>query len=472
MVSIRLEDGEANPMALHEIEKGLDIPLAGAPIQAIAGTALPTRVGVVADDFPGMKPAMRVAEGDTVQRGQVLFEDRKTPGVLHTAPGAGRVVAINRGAKRALQSVVIALSETEQRGEPEASEVVSFQSYTGAAVADLSRQQVVALLVESGQWAALRTRPFSKVPGPDTTPHAVFVTAMDTNPHAPLPDVVIEQRREDFALGLEVVAKLTDGTTYLCADLHSDVARGVEAPVALEHFTGPHPAGNAGLHVHQLDPVGRKKTVWTVGYQDVIAIGSLFATGELDISRVIAISGPAVEEPRLVVTRLGASIEDLAGDEGTGAEVRLISGSVLSGKKANGDVFGYLGRYDRQVSVLAEGRERVFLGWLTPGWNAFSSLPIYLSRLFGSKRFPLTTTTNGSPRAMVPIGAYERVMPMDVLPTFLLRALVVGDVEEAEKLGALELDEEDLALCSFVCPGKVDYGPLLRKNLEMIEKEG
>ncbi len=459
-------------MAVHEIVKGLDIPLAGAPVQAIQGSVLPTRVGVVADDFPGMKPAMRVAEGDTVKRGQVLFEDRRTPGVQHTAPGAGRVVAINRGAKRALQSVVIALSETERRGEPETSEVVSFESYTGAPVSDLSRPQIVALLVESGQWAGLRTRPFSKVPAPDSTPHAIFVTAIDTNPHAPLPDVVIEQRRDDFARGLDVVVRLTPGTTYLCADLHSDVARGVHAPVQLEHFTGPHPAGDAGVHVHRLDPVSRQKTVWTLGYQDVIAMGSLFATGELDISRVISISGPAVAEPRLVVTRLGASIEDLAGAEGNGAEVRLIAGSVLSGKKANGDVFGYLGRYDRQLSVLAEGRERVFLGWLTPGWNAFSSLPIYLSRLFKSRRFPLTTTTHGSPRAMVPIGTYERVMPMDVLPTFLLRALVVGDVEEAEKLGALELDEEDLALCSFVCPGKVEYGPLLRKNLEMIEKEG
>jgi Na+-transporting NADH:ubiquinone oxidoreductase subunit A len=382
------------------------------------------------------------------------------------------VVAVNRGAKRVLQSVVIALSESEQRGEPEASEVVDFASYTGVVASELTREQVVALLVESGQWAALRTRPFSKVPTPDGTPHSIFITAMDTNPHAPLPDVVIEQRRDDFARGVDVVSKLSDGATYLCADLHSDVARGVEADVQLEHFTGPHPAGNAGLHVHTLDPVGRNKTVWTVGYQDVIAIGSLFATGELDISRVISISGPAVAEPRLVVTRLGASIEDLAGAEGSGSEVRLISGSVLSGKKANGDVFGYLGRYDRQISVLSEGRERIFMGWLTPGWNAFSSLPIYLSRLFRNKRFTLTTTTNGSPRAMVPIGAYERVMPMDVLPTFLLRALVVGDVEEAEKLGALELEEEDLALCSFVCPGKYEYGPLLRKNLEIIEKEG
>ena len=459
-------------MALHEIHKGLDVPISGAPIQAIRELALPTRVAVVADDFPGMKPRMCVEEGQTVKRGQVLFEDRRSVGVLHTAPGAGRVAGIYRGARRVLQSVVIALSEGEQRGEPAESEIVRFERYTGSPPAEATRQQIVDLLVESGQWTAFRTRPFSQVPVPDTAPEAIFVTAIDTNPLAPLPDVVIERRREDFVRGLAIVAKLTEGTTYLCVGAHSEVDRGVPQVIAVERFSGPHPAGNAGLHIHLLEPVSRHKTVWTVGYQDVIAIGHLFATGRLDVERVISIAGPAVADPRLVRTRLGASVEDLAGGERKGSEVRLIAGSVLSGKTANGDVWGHLGRYDNQISVLREGRERVFLGWLTPGWNAFSALPIYLSRFFPSRRFPMSTTTNGSPRAMVPIGTYERVMPMDILPTFLLRALVVGDVEEAEKLGALELDEEDVALCSFVCPGKTDYGPLLRRNLAIIEKEG
>ncbi len=468
-------------MHVHEIKKGLDLPLSGEPVNAIHGEILPTRVAVVADDFPGMKPAMRVEEDEVVRRGQVLFEDRKCPGVLHTAPGAGRIKRINRGARRVLQSIVIALSEAEKAGRDDPNERVAFSAYTGRPASELKRQQVVDLLVESGQWTALRTRPYSKVPSPGSTPHSLFVTAIDTNPHAPLPDVVINRRRQgdrstrrdDFLRGLEIVAKLTDGATYLCVHADQDAAAGAPACVQVERFRGPHPAGNAGLHIHLLDPVHRGKTVWQIGYQDVIAIGHLFATGELDVERVVSIAGPMVEDPRLVRTRLGASVKDLAGNEGGDQDVRLIAGSALSGKTATGDVFGFLGRYHLQVSVLREGRERVFLGWLTPGLDAFSNSPIYLSRLFGKKKkFAMNTSINGSHRAMVPIGSFERVMPMDIEPTFLLRALIVGDVEAAEKLGALELDEEDLVLCAFVCPGKADYGLLLRKNLDIIEKEG
>lgn len=459
-------------MALHQIEKGLDLPIEGAPLQIIRGERQPQRVAVLADDFPGMKPGMQVAEGDIVKRGQVLFEDRKAPGVLHTAPAAGKVIGVHRGAKRALQSIVIDLSAGERSGTPSSDEIVSFENYSGADAASLSREQIVALLVESGQWTALRTRPFSKVPTPDSQAHAIFVTAIDTNPLAPVPDVIVEQRREDFDRGLAIVAKLTDGKTHLCVSATSEIPQHVSADVELQQFAGPHPSGNAGLHIHFVEPVGRNKTVWTIGYQDVIAIGHLVATGKLDVSRVIAIAGPPVAEPQLVVTRLGASTEDIAGEEGDDGEKRLIAGSALSGRTATGDVFGYLGRYHNQLTVMMEGRERVFLGWLTPGLEAFSSAPIYLSHMLSGKKFPFTTTTNGSPRAMVPIGMYERVMPLDILPTFLLRSLVVGDIEQAEKLGALELDEEDLSLCSFVCPGKTDYGPLLRKNLAMIEKEG
>ena len=269
-----------------------------------------------------------------------------------------------------------------------------------------------------------------------------------------------------------MVARLTEGTTWLCLAAGSEADQGIDAPVRVERFHGPHPAGNTGLHIHLLDPVHREKTVWSIGYHEVIAIGRLFETGQLDVERVFSIAGPPVPDERLVRSRLGASTEDLAGGADHDGEVRIISGSVISGKRAMGDAFGYVGRHDRQISVLREGRERVFLGWLTPGWNAFSSLPIYLSRLFPSRRFDFSTTTNGSRRVIIPIGAFERVMPFDIEPSYLVRALAVGDVEEAEKLGALELDEEDIALCSFVCSSKSDYGPMLRRNLEIIEKEG
>jgi len=470
----------ADEITHHTIAKGLDLPIAGRPIQVVRGDTRVTRVAVMADDFPGMKPGMQVAEGDTVKRGQPLFEDRKTPGVLHTAPGAGRVIGVYRGARRALQSVVIDLSDGERAGTPDDSELQRFEGYAAVAdraPAELSRDQVQALLIESGLWTALRRRPFERTADPASPPAALFVTAMDTNPLAPLPEIAIEAAREDFERGLQIVSKLCEGPTYLCVDPTSGIDKGVEAPVEVRTFSGPHPAGTVGVHIHLLRPASRETTVWHLGYQDVISIGRLFASGRLPVQRVISVAGPVVADPRLVTTRVGACLDDVLADlELAEGELRHVSGSVLSGKKAMGENFGFMGRFDNQVSVLAEDREKEFIGWLTPGLDSFSIIPIYVSnlltRLFGERTFDLTTSTHGSRRAMVPIGLYEDVMPMDILPTFLLRSLLVGDVERAEQLGALELAEEDLALCTFVCPGKHDYGPVLRRNLEIIEKEG
>ncbi len=460
-------------MSLHRVKKGLDLPISGTPEQQVHGGNRVRRVAVVGDDFPGMKARMLVQEGDTVKRGQPLFEDRKTPGVYHTAPGAGRVIGIHRGARRVLQSVVIHLSGTERENAPDDSELATFEHYTGGNAAAASGQAIRALLVESGLWTALRTRPFSKVPSPDSTPRAIFVNAMDTNPLAPRPEVVLEGQWEDFERGLRLVAKLTEGATYLCEHPKSGIGERVDAPVQAEHFDGPHPAGTAGVHIHLLEPVSRERTVWHLHYQDVASIGRLFASGRLDVSRIVSIAGPPVKSPRLLHTRIGASVEDLAEGEVEPGEVRLISGSVLSGKRAMGDALGYMGRYDLQVSCVREGRERELLGWAAPGANVFSVLPAFRSRWGGGKgTFDFTTTTHGSPRAMVPIGLYEKVMPMDILPTHLLRALEVGDLQQAEQLGALELDEEDLALCTFVDPGKSEWAPLLRRNLELIEEQG
>ena len=460
-------------MTTHKISKGLDIPIAGRPTQVIRRQARVTRVAVMADDFPGMKPRMRVEEGEVVRRGQVLFEDRKSPGVLHTAPGAGRVIGIHRGARRVLQSVVIDLSDSERDGSPSEGELVRFESHTGKSPDQLSREEVRDLLVESGAWTALRTRPFSKSPAVDSEPAALFVTAIDTAPLSPLPEVVLAERLADFERGLRVLSKLTSGTTYLCVAEHSELPDKIDAPVSVHAFSGPHPAGTPGLHIHLLEPVSRNKTVWHVGYQDVVAIGSLFETGRLDVDRVVAVAGPPVADPGLVRTRLGASTDDTSESMlPDGVELRLVAGDVLSGKKAMGDAFGFLGRFDRQISVIAEDRERHFLGWLGAYAKYFSVFRLNLSRLRGVQEFDMTTATHGLPRAMVPIGTYEQVMPMDILPTFLLRSMMVGDVERAEQLGALELDEEDVALCTFVCHSKLVFGPILRRNLELIESEG
>jgi len=456
-------------MALHKIRRGLDLPIAGEPSQAVEAARQVSRVAVMAADYVGMKPTMSVRVGDSVRRGQSLFEDKKAPGVRYTAPGEGKVVAIHRGERRALQSVVIELTAAERGGRGGDGR---FASFTGRHPNGMSRDEVRALLVESGQWTALRQRPFGSVPAPESAPFAIFVTATDSSPLAPDPAIVLAERAGDFERGLTALGKLTDGAVHVCTAPGVDVALPSSGDFRRESFAGPHPAGTAGLHIHRLAPVSRARTVWWIGYQEVAAIGKLFAGGVLDVERVISLAGPSVTRPRLLRTRAGAFLDELVAGEVAAGENRVVSGSPLYGRAAMGEVHGYLGRRHHQVTVLREGREREFLGWLTPGRDRFSVTGSFLSRLTPSKRFSFTTTTNGSDRAIVPIGVYEKVFPFDIPPTHLLRALAAGDLEQAESLGVLELDEEDLALCSYVCPGKHDYGSYLRKILTTIEREG
>ena len=443
-----------------KLKKGLDIPLAGSPKQEITTGNAITTVAVLGEEYVGMRPTMAVEVGDSVKKGQVLFEDKKNPGVKFTAPAAGTVKEINRGAKRVLQSVVIAVSG-------DAAE--TFTQYPAEQLATLSAEQVKQNLVDSGLWVAFRTRPFSQSPAIDSTPRAIFVNAMDTNPLAADPAVLINADAEAFKQGLTVISRLTDGKTYLTKKAGSSIPSVSQVTVA--EFDGPHPAGLVGTHIHFLDGAGAKKVVWHLGYQDVIAIGKLFTTGQLHSERVVALAGPVVKNPRLVKTVLGASTAELTAGELADGQNRIISGSVLAGTTAHG-VHGYLGRFHTQVSVLAEGFEKHFLGWIAPGAEKHSVTRAYLGHLSPKKLFNLTTTTNGSSRAMVPIGNYERVMPLDILPTLLLRNLIAGDTDEAVTLGCLELDEEDLALCTYVCPGKYDYGTILRNCLTTIQKEG
>lgn len=459
-------------MAVHTIKKGLDLPISGLPGPTIRAAAGVTRVALLAVDYVGMKPTMFVKPGDAVRRGQAVFEDKKDPGVMFTSPAAGTVLAVNRGERRAFQSVVIELSDGERKGSPASDEFANFEHHTAKDPKSLDAVQVRALLIESGQWTAFRTRPMSKVPAVDSTPPAIFVTAMDTNPLAPPMDTLYAENKDAFETGLRAVSKLTAGPTYLCRAQGSAISANSQSEVRVEEFAGAHPAGNAGTHIHILEGAARSHVVWHIGLQDVIAIGHLFKTGRLHVDRIIALAGPQVSKPQLLRTRIGASTDLLTAGELKEGENRVISGSVLSGRAARGDVFGYLGRYHQQISVVREGREREFLGWLTPGGDRFSVTRAFLSGLFRGRRFDFTTSTMGSPRAMVPIGLYEKVMPLDILPSYLLRALIMGDVERAEQLGCLELDEEDLALCSFVCPGKTEYGPLLRAVLTQIEREG
>ncbi len=450
-----------------KLKRGLEIPISGRPSQEIDGAKPASSVrsvAVVGFDYVGMKPTMEVKVGDPVKLGQLLFTDKKTEGVRYTAPAGGTVSAINRGARRVLQSVVIDVADGVEDAE-------QFAAYSTDEARGLEASSIREQLQQSGQWTCLRTRPFSRVPAVDSEPAAIFITAIDTQPLTADPAVSIAEQGDAFALGQDLLARLTTGKVYLCTAPGAELPGGTADNIRVETFAGPHPAGLAGTHIHHLDPVGPDKIVWTVGYQDVIAIGRLFLDGRLYTDRVIALGGPQVREPRLLRTRVGADLEALCAGELAEGNNRIISGSVLGGRRVQSGT-SYLGRYHNQVSVLREGTERELLGWLSPGANKHSNLSIYLSKFMPGKLLDMTTNTNGSERAMVPVGSYEDVMPLDVLPTQLLRALIVGDTEMAQALGCLELEEEDLALCTYVCPGKYEYGPILRDNLTRIEKEG
>ena len=373
------------------IKKGLDLPIAGKPAQVIHSGNAVNQVAILGEEYVGMRPSMKVREGDVVKKGQVLFEDKKNPGVVFTAPASGTITVINRGEKRVLQSVVI--------------------------------------------------------------------------------DVQGKEHWQDFIDGLTVLSRLFPNKPLnLCKAGDSNIPTVDLANLKVHDFGGVHPAGLVGTHIHFIDPVGVNKTVWHINYQDVIAVGKLFTTGELYVERVVSLAGPQVKEPRLVRTVIGANLSQLTAGELKDGNNRVISGSVLCGQTAK-DAHDYLGRYALQVSVIAEGNEKEFLGWITPQSNKYSITRTVLGH-FGKKLFSFTTAENGGERAMVPIGSYERVMPLDILPTLLLRDLIVGDTDGAQALGCLELDEEDLALCSFVCPGKYEYGSILRQVLDKIEKEG
>lgn len=441
-----------------KIKKGLDIPLKGRPDERIDAANDVATVAVLGSDYVGLKPTMLVKEGDRVKEGTPLFEDKKNPGVIITSPAAGVVSAINRGSRRVLISVVIKIDgdDAETFDLPEDTTIES--------------EKLREVLQQSGLWASFRTRPYGKVPAVAATANSIFINAMDTNPLAVEPSVIISERATDFAMGVSLLAKF-DVPVYVCQSDKAKLPELSGSKVQTATFTGKHPAGLSSTHVHFIDPVNAGKSVWTIGYQDVIAIGALFNSGRLDVSRYVALAGPLVNSPRVFATRQGANISDLTASRTADGKKRIISGSVLNGHTASGDT-DYLGRYDNLISVLEEHDDREFMGWIAPGRNKFSALNVFISSVFKPKSYNISTSQYGSPRAIVPIGVFEKVMPLDILPTPLVKSILVKDTDSAQELGCLELVEEDLSLLSFVDPGKHDFGPVLRSALTQIEKEG
>lgn len=449
------------------IKKGLDIPIAGAPAAVIEPGSPVRSVAILGNDYNGLKPKLLVEPGAAVKLGQPLFVDKRDPQVQFTAPGSGTISAINRGARRALLSIVIDLDDAANDGQ---------QCADPAAVVAGSRtvEDIRTALYASGLWTAFRTRPFNKVPQSASTPQAIFVTAIDTQPLSADPELVVARQPEAFGAGLQVIARLTSGNVHVCTG--PDWSLPVDENEQIKHsrFSGPHPAGLPGTHIHCLNPVGINNAVWHIGCQDVIAIGKLFSEGVIWTERTVALGGAGFTKPRLVTTRLGANIEDLVAGElqpGTSWKQRLISGSVLAGRTVTG-AEGYLGRYHLQVSAIADSSKRKLFGWLGLLDRNYSFSSPLARRQGYSSAHEFSTAAFGRPTALVAIDAFERVIPMDILAVPLLRSLLIRDTDQAQALGCLELDAEDLALCSFVCPGKNDYGRALAINLEQIEKDG
>lgn len=443
--------------------KGLDILIDGAPAPVIEDAQEVGAVAVLGADYVGLEPKMLVAEGDRVSLGQPLFQHKRDPSILFTAPSSGKVANIHRGERRVLKAVVIDVDGDDA--------AAAAPGTSGSR--DVDANELRARLLESGLWTAFRTRPFSRIPRSDAAPRSIFVTACDTRPLSGDPQAVITERKDTFALGLDLIARLASGKVFLCTGAQWSGPTGTASSIEHVVFEGPHPAGLPGTHIHHLDSVGHESQVWHIGYQDVIAIGMLIGEGRLWTERVVALGGQGFTNPRMVRTRLGADIFSLTagelaapGPDHTAA--RLISGCVLSGRHARGSM-AFLGRYHLQVSAIPQMRPRRWRPWQRPRENRYS-FPDLLARLRGRAAF--TTDQNGRATAMVPVDTFERLIPMDVLAAPLLKSLLIHDTDQAQALGALEMDEEDLALCSFVCPGKNDYGSVLRRNLESIERDG
>lgn len=452
-------------MSVVKIRKGFDVPIPGGLESTVAQDGPPIHhVALKPQEALGIKTKLHVHIGQRVRLGDPLFHDRRDEHVLFTSPGAGEVVAINRGRRRMVQSVVVRLDPAS--GEEEQ---VPFEP---ADPVQADADTIRGHLLRSGLWPCLRQRPFDKVAPSEGDPRSIFVTAMDTRPLAPPPLALLEGRQAAFRAGLVALGRLTSGRVRLCTaageDWHDFLVDGVEHTA----FSGPHPAGNAGVHINALDPVGPGRAVWHVGYQDVADIGEFLTTGRIPSRRLIAVVGPAAREPALLRTRRGAATEELCAGRIGVEQARVVSGCPLAGGNAQpGGPYGFLGRYDNQVTILDDAPAREFLGWLKPIGRRHTFTNAALAK-FVRRRLRFDTDRNGSDRAIVPIGSYERVMPMDIMATQLIKALASHDLEGAEKLGVLELAEEDVALCEYVCPSKTPVTRLLREMLDRIEKEG
>lgn len=443
-----------------KINRGVDIKLHGAAEQIYANLEAPKSYAIKPDDFPGIRLKLKAKEGDEVQAGDTIMFDRDREGINITAPISGEVVEVLRGAKRKILEVRI-LPDAE----------IKYRDFGSGNPADLDAAAISKKLQDSGCWSFIRQRPYNVIATPQNQPRDIFISCFDSAPLAPDADFVVHGQEEEFKMGVQALQKLTAGSVHLGVDGRTNPSKAfADIPqVKVHRFKGPHPAGNVGVQIHHVKPVNKGEVVWTVNYQDVIIMGRLFKTGHFDAERHLALSGSEVEKPRYYKTRIGASIKNIIEGNVKGGKNRYISGNVLTGTKINAE--GYLGYYDNQITVIPEGGEDQFFGWITPNVNKFSMSRTLFSWLTPNKRYRLDANMNGEERAYVMTGEYEQVFPFDMYPQQLVKSIMVKDIEAMENLGIYEVAEEDFALCEVVCTSKIPVQQTVREGLDLMKKE-
>ncbi len=443
-----------------KLKKGLDIPLKGKAERILIKPDMPELFAVKPSDFHGIRPKMLVHPDDPVKAGTPLFFDKYNPDVYFTSPVSGKIVEVNRGARRKILEVIIKKGDT-----------MIYEEFGKADPLSLSSEEIVSRLLKSGLWPLLKQRPFGLIPKPEQRPRSVFISGFDTAPLAPDYDFVMKDSGDEFQAGINVLRQLTEGKVHLnvCGDYPLSSVYENATGVQLNYFSGPHPAGNPGVQIHHLDPIHKKGKVWHIAPQDVLILGRLFLNGVVDFSRTVALTGSEVLKPRYYKTVMGASVNTILKDNVKKAGLRYISGNVLSGKKIPSD--GFIGFFDSQVTVIPEGNYHRFMGWADPGLDRFSASRAFFSWLMPSRKYVHDTNYNGGPRAYVMTGEYEKVLPMDIIAQQLIKAIIVEDIDKMENLGIYEVIEEDLALCEYVCTSKTEVQSILRSGIEMMIKE-
>lgn len=445
------------------LRKGLDIRLVGVANKVKTEAKMPKTVSIRPADFHGMTPKMLIKEGEQINAGDIVFQDKYSESIKYASPVNGTLEAIVRGAKRKIMEIVISVSESQ-----------NLEGGTPIDIASLSGEEVKNAMLSSGLWPFVRQRPLDVVANPNNEPKAIFVSAFDSSPLAPDFDFVLHGKSEEFQAGLDAISKLTSGKVHLTlngkapADAAFTGAKGVQ----INKITGKHPAGNVGTQIHHVDPVNKGEFVWVVNAQDVAIIGRYFTTGKYNAKRTIALTGSEIKDPQYVETIIGANVADILEGQITSDNVRVISGNVLTGNKIEQD--GYLGFYHNQITVIPEGDQLKFVlttGWMGPGFDKFSNSRLFPTYLLGKKKFKLDTNMNGEERAFVVTGELDKVFPFDILPMQLVKAAITNDIDGMENLGIYEVAPEDFALCEYVCTTKIDIQDKIRQGLDVIAEE-